>query len=516
VCSVLSLDYPCRNAISGVVSDPSSLLSRSLFTPAEDDLLLRGLMHVGQTPGSLNSSDNLWSTIREKFLPSKDKQLLEFRYTQLVNAVGPEGDKFKKYVKLMRERGKSQPKWTLEEDIDLLKGFQVYGDKWHMINLYFLPHRPRRELKSRWTTLLKDSSKAFPDMKGPVRPDGSINSNVTYFLADLKNRGAQAEGGADDGGAEGGDDGASDALAAFGDAQSKSAGTGAGAGLLLQFAPGAARPAAGGVRAIGTHTANIMDTLREADDDVLADTESDESANESESEGDSHLQSTSLQGSGFSDAAHNSSLATAAAPDTSYYLSNSVDNSSSRGVSDDPDSSLPGIPSDWLLETKRADFQNVGCSIPSMSQFEFPSESILGRVLSVSSARDLQSPEKIDAGAGRPAAAQVSSPRFVETSLGAFNFTVPHLADGGYSNFGSKPSKRPLDGEQYKDSSETGKFRKMVSPNRDRGDMSNGIGGDDFRGTSLFERVMPNSMKSMGSSSSSSSSSSSAVQGKKM
>ena len=39
--------------------------------------------------------------------------------------------------------------WTHDEDLDLLRGYQIYGDKWPLISIFFFPHRCRKELKAR-------------------------------------------------------------------------------------------------------------------------------------------------------------------------------------------------------------------------------------------------------------------------------------------------------------------------------------------------------------------------------
>lgn len=189
-------NYPLRpDFVAGRISDTSSLFNRALFTPAEDDLLLRGLIMWSQSPSASSSSnDVMWDTIQEKLLPSKERQLLEFRYSQLIHSDEAEGDRFRKYLKLLKDRKRNIRNWTLEEDIDLLKGFQVFGsDKWHMINLYFLPHRPRRELKNRWAYLVKEWTKKLSTQKKRSRQDGAVSIGVVSFLHSLRTRGAQAD-----------------------------------------------------------------------------------------------------------------------------------------------------------------------------------------------------------------------------------------------------------------------------------------------------------------------------------
>jgi hypothetical protein len=70
-------------------TDPSSLTGRSLFTPAEDDLLLRGILDKGE-------GDSAWTMIKNNFLPSKEEQLLQFRFRQMTaDSAGPSN--FKRY-----------------------------------------------------------------------------------------------------------------------------------------------------------------------------------------------------------------------------------------------------------------------------------------------------------------------------------------------------------------------------------------------------------------------------------
>lgn len=49
----------------------------------------------------------------------------------------------------MENKIHSTKKWTRDEEIALLKGFQIFGNKWHMVKLYFLPYKTRNEIKLR-------------------------------------------------------------------------------------------------------------------------------------------------------------------------------------------------------------------------------------------------------------------------------------------------------------------------------------------------------------------------------
>lgn len=44
---------------------------------------------------------------------------------------------------------KREERWTSIEDLYLLKGFQVFGEKFPLISIYFLNHRSVHELRNR-------------------------------------------------------------------------------------------------------------------------------------------------------------------------------------------------------------------------------------------------------------------------------------------------------------------------------------------------------------------------------
>lgn len=431
-------DYPCRDITGGVVSDPTSLLSRSLFTPAEDDLLLRGLMYVGHIPGSLSSSDAVWTTIHEKFLPSKEKQLLEFRYTQLINTDCPEGTKFKSYLKLMKERGRNQRKWTLEEDIDLLKGFQVYGDKWPMINLYFLPHRSRRELKIRWATLLKESSKTSFDNQGVVRQDGSISHNMSTFLSELRFKGAQAEERSPSVMPVSAQDDIVTSTAFLADTSVSNL----------------------GIRKLDC---SIFQSLRDADDDVLPDSDLEDGPRTGSSGQFTHYLPESCEL--FPSAGTGADLMYCNGAD--YKLDQKIHGISHINFND----SFNRGPSQFGLSVKVAASEKSSVSPnPSMGSPFTPREST--GVLKSS-----------------------DSPRIVETSLGAFNFTVPHFsATDSTNNTGAesvlKRSVHELNGEPFEES----RLMKssIFSPEKTKnfGNTSEDNGIKMNVGTSLFDRVV--------------------------
>jgi hypothetical protein len=158
-CLAPSESYPLYEMKDSLLKfDPSSLKGKYFFTPAEDDLLLRGLI-------SFRSQDfNEWSLLKSSILPSKDEQALESRYN-LLTQVHVEDTKFKKYLQLLQEKKtrdnkwiheKDDNKWSHEEDLNLLRGFQTYGERWSLIRIFFTPNRKRHLIKSRWQALIKN------------------------------------------------------------------------------------------------------------------------------------------------------------------------------------------------------------------------------------------------------------------------------------------------------------------------------------------------------------------------
>jgi hypothetical protein len=86
-CLLPSAHYPLPRDIVRKL-DPSTLTGRCLFTPTEDDLLLRGVMNVV-------AADSVWERIRNFYVPSKEAQLLEFRFTQMTSVSAVEDNNFK-------------------------------------------------------------------------------------------------------------------------------------------------------------------------------------------------------------------------------------------------------------------------------------------------------------------------------------------------------------------------------------------------------------------------------------
>lgn len=94
-CLLPTGSYPLGEDFARTV-DPTSLFQRSIFTPAEDDLLLRGMiMTVNESATSApNAEGTNWEQVQKRFLPSKDKWLLQYRQIQLISS--EENSKFQR------------------------------------------------------------------------------------------------------------------------------------------------------------------------------------------------------------------------------------------------------------------------------------------------------------------------------------------------------------------------------------------------------------------------------------
>ena len=107
-CLCPKAEFPLPSSFLG--KDTRSSSFRSLFTPAEDDLLLRGLVEAGE---------GHWEEVMLAYLPSKQPQLLKFRVNQLQSAgsssssdQGTNNNKFVTYHRLKKEADSRDSKWV--------------------------------------------------------------------------------------------------------------------------------------------------------------------------------------------------------------------------------------------------------------------------------------------------------------------------------------------------------------------------------------------------------------------
>jgi hypothetical protein len=98
-CLLPSASYPLGEEFAQSV-DPTSLFQRSIFTPAEDDLLLRGMILTsydspsGPAAAAAQTEGTDWEEVQRRYLPSKDKRLLQYRQIQLISC--EENSKFQR------------------------------------------------------------------------------------------------------------------------------------------------------------------------------------------------------------------------------------------------------------------------------------------------------------------------------------------------------------------------------------------------------------------------------------
>ena len=52
-------------------------------------------------------------------------------------------------IKSLLSMKRCEDRWSHVEDLDLLKGYQRFGDKWHLIGMFYLPKRKHMEIKNR-------------------------------------------------------------------------------------------------------------------------------------------------------------------------------------------------------------------------------------------------------------------------------------------------------------------------------------------------------------------------------
>jgi hypothetical protein len=87
-CLLPTITHPlAESVVKGIF--PNSLVGRTHFSPAEDDLLLRGIITLGE---------NSWEDIRNVFLPSKSAEGLRFRFSEMTAHQAPDNN-FKWYFR---------------------------------------------------------------------------------------------------------------------------------------------------------------------------------------------------------------------------------------------------------------------------------------------------------------------------------------------------------------------------------------------------------------------------------
>ncbi len=178
-------------------TDPTSLVGRHLFTPAEDDLLLRAVVKLGE---------GQWQRICTEYLVSKTPDQVQFRFDQMTSIGGNISSnaqirKFSEYRRLSQDYRNRDQGWQHWEDLSLLRGFAVYGKRWPLVQMYHIPHRGREDIIGRWAHLQHGNlgiksinkkgqrkSKGVRSRKGNIQArDLKVSANLSMFLQNLLN-----------------------------------------------------------------------------------------------------------------------------------------------------------------------------------------------------------------------------------------------------------------------------------------------------------------------------------------
>lgn len=181
-CLVPLPNYPFSLSLHAQL-DPTSITGRSYFTPAEDDLMLRGILQYGDREDS-------WYRIREQYLPSKEAIILRYYYDEKMGK--STNNIFRRYQSI-RDRGwiENCPKddrWQHVEDLAIVRGFMVCGPQWPHVVRLLLPHRRPKDVRLRWRALIKTWQRAFPSEQQPSQYLRTMlmTPKLAAFLIDLQ------------------------------------------------------------------------------------------------------------------------------------------------------------------------------------------------------------------------------------------------------------------------------------------------------------------------------------------
>jgi hypothetical protein len=152
-CLIPSAQFPMsENALRSV--DPNTLVGRHQFTPAEDNLLLLAVVKLGE---------GQWQRVCDEYLVSKTPDQVQFRFNQMTSGEFSKSSstsrtttnerKFMEYKRLVDDFKTRDQSWQHWEDLALLRGFAIYGERWPLIQMYHVPHRERLEIIARWDFL---------------------------------------------------------------------------------------------------------------------------------------------------------------------------------------------------------------------------------------------------------------------------------------------------------------------------------------------------------------------------
>ncbi len=142
--------------------------NRNFFTAGEDNLVLRGVNLYGEKQ---------WVLIADRFLPERSVNIISQRYSKLSymlfkangikidkNGNLPNPPKLESVDDLDKEQLSILPmvqppailnvhRWSMEEDLTLLKAVAMMGSMWAEVRARYIPHRDRGHLRKRYQVL---------------------------------------------------------------------------------------------------------------------------------------------------------------------------------------------------------------------------------------------------------------------------------------------------------------------------------------------------------------------------
>jgi hypothetical protein len=170
--------------------------NKVLFTSGEDNLILRGVNLYGEKQ---------WALISDRFLPDRSHNVISQRYSKLcymlyrANGISIDSDgNLEKPPKLdspddLDERAVSRLKkveppailnvhrWSMEEDLTLLKAVPQFGHMWAELGARLIPHRDRGHLRKRYQVLERRVKATVSRVKTtePLKVPVTHSSNAT-------------------------------------------------------------------------------------------------------------------------------------------------------------------------------------------------------------------------------------------------------------------------------------------------------------------------------------------------
>lgn len=175
-------------------ADQESILrrSRNMFTSGEDNLVMRGVNLYGEKQ---------WLLVADRFLPDRSAHIVSQRYNRICTLlykangvkINDEGNletppKCETVddvdpAKLLAIQRVGPPailnvhRWSLEEDLSVLKAVLVLGSMWAEIAARVLPHRDRGHIRKRYQVLsrrvrsaVQRTSKCVESLRSPQKP----------------------------------------------------------------------------------------------------------------------------------------------------------------------------------------------------------------------------------------------------------------------------------------------------------------------------------------------------------